>query len=123
MAASVCRVGSTVGRVLAKTRSVSVASTFPYSRLLLHVMYFMINTCLRGQASVSYAQSLVGAPETRLTALDNGLRIASEDTGHATCTVGLWISAGSRYESEKNNGAGFFLEHMAFKVSVVLIFI
>lgn len=31
--------------------------------------------------------------------------------------VGLWISAGSRYESEKNNGAGFLLEHMAFKVS------
>uniref|UniRef100_A0AAQ5X3U5 Mitochondrial-processing peptidase subunit beta n=1 Tax=Amphiprion ocellaris TaxID=80972 RepID=A0AAQ5X3U5_AMPOC len=64
---------------------------------------------------VSYAQSLLGAPETRLTSLDNGLRIASEETGHATCTVGLWISAGSRYESEKNNGTGFFLEHMAFK--------
>ena len=43
----------------------------------------------RGQASVSYAQSLVGAPETRLTALDNGLRIATEETGHATCTVRL----------------------------------
>uniref|UniRef100_A0A672INV7 Mitochondrial-processing peptidase subunit beta n=1 Tax=Salarias fasciatus TaxID=181472 RepID=A0A672INV7_SALFA len=70
---------------------------------------------LRGQASVSYAQSLLGAPETRVTPLENGLRVASEDTGHATCTVGLWISAGSRYESEKNNGAGFFLEHMAFK--------
>uniref|UniRef100_A0A8C5E7B8 Mitochondrial-processing peptidase subunit beta n=1 Tax=Gouania willdenowi TaxID=441366 RepID=A0A8C5E7B8_GOUWI len=69
----------------------------------------------RGQASVSYAQSLLGAPETRLTALDNGLRIASEETGQATCTVGLWISVGSRYEREKNNGAGFFLEHMAFK--------
>ncbi|KAM3877904.1 tubulin monoglycylase TTLL3-like [Diretmus argenteus] len=69
----------------------------------------------RGQASVSYAQSLLGAPETRLTALDNGLRIASEETGDATCTVGLWIDAGSRYESEKNNGTGFFLEHMAFK--------
>lgn len=41
----------------------------------------------RGQASVSYAQSLVGAPETRLTALDNGFRVASEETGHATCTV------------------------------------
>uniref|UniRef100_A0A8C4HPW8 Ubiquinol-cytochrome c reductase core protein 1 n=1 Tax=Dicentrarchus labrax TaxID=13489 RepID=A0A8C4HPW8_DICLA len=65
--------------------------------------------------SVSYAQSLVGAPETHLTTLDNGLRVASEETGHATCTVGLWISVGSRYESEKNNGAGFFLEHMAFK--------
>ncbi|KAM8917414.1 tubulin monoglycylase TTLL3-like [Spinachia spinachia] len=69
----------------------------------------------RGHASVSYAQSLLGGPETRLTSLDNGLRVASEETGHATCTVGLWIGAGSRYESEKNNGAGFFLEHMAFK--------
>uniref|UniRef100_A0A673INJ1 Mitochondrial-processing peptidase subunit beta n=1 Tax=Sinocyclocheilus rhinocerous TaxID=307959 RepID=A0A673INJ1_9TELE len=69
----------------------------------------------RGQASVSYAQSLLGAPETRLTTLSNGLRIASEETNQATCTVGLWIGCGSRYESEKNNGAGFFLEHMAFK--------
>lgn len=41
----------------------------------------------RGQASVSYAQSLLGAPETRLTTLDNGFRVASEETGHATCTV------------------------------------
>uniref|UniRef100_A0A6Q2WSN4 Ubiquinol-cytochrome c reductase core protein 1 n=1 Tax=Esox lucius TaxID=8010 RepID=A0A6Q2WSN4_ESOLU len=40
----------------------------------------------RGQATVTYAQSLLGAPETRLTALDNGLRIASEETGHNTCT-------------------------------------
>uniref|UniRef100_A0A8C5E9H4 Cytochrome b-c1 complex subunit 1, mitochondrial n=1 Tax=Gouania willdenowi TaxID=441366 RepID=A0A8C5E9H4_GOUWI len=97
MAASVCRVGSTVGRSLVKSRS----------PILLSLR--------RGQASVSYAQSLLGAPETRLTALDNGLRIASEETGQATCTVGLWISVGSRYEREKNNGAGFFLEHMAFK--------
>ncbi|XP_030229495.1 cytochrome b-c1 complex subunit 1, mitochondrial [Gadus morhua] len=94
--ASVCRVGSTVGRSLAKYRNPILLS-------------------LRRQSSVSYAQSLAGAPETRLTALDNGLRVASEETGHATCTVGLWIGAGSRYESEKNNGAGFFLEHMAFK--------
>uniref|UniRef100_G3P5B1 Mitochondrial-processing peptidase subunit beta n=1 Tax=Gasterosteus aculeatus aculeatus TaxID=481459 RepID=G3P5B1_GASAC len=97
MAASVCRVGSTVGQALAKTRSPVLLSL------------------RRGHASVSYAQSLLGAPETRLTTLDNGLRVASEETGHATCTVGLWIGAGSRYESEKNNGAGFFLEHMAFK--------
>uniref|UniRef100_A0A671K0Y8 Mitochondrial-processing peptidase subunit beta n=1 Tax=Sinocyclocheilus anshuiensis TaxID=1608454 RepID=A0A671K0Y8_9TELE len=69
----------------------------------------------RGQASVSYAQSLLGAPETRLSTLSNGLRIAAEETNQATCTVGLWIDCGSRYESEKNNGAGFFLEHMAFK--------
>jgi len=29
--------------------------------------------------------------------------------------VGVWIDAGSRYETSKNNGAAHFLEHMAFK--------
>lgn len=41
--------------------------------------------------------------------------MASEDSGLSTCTVGLWIDAGSRYENEKNNGTAHFLEHMAFK--------
>ncbi|KAJ8370688.1 hypothetical protein SKAU_G00107160 [Synaphobranchus kaupii] len=97
MAASVCRAGSAVRRALVKARSPALLSV----------------KC--GQASVSYAQSLLGIPETQLTTLDNGLRVASEETGHATCTVGLWIDCGSRYETEKNNGAGFLLEHMAFK--------
>uniref|UniRef100_A0A8C9VGV8 Ubiquinol-cytochrome c reductase core protein 1 n=1 Tax=Scleropages formosus TaxID=113540 RepID=A0A8C9VGV8_SCLFO len=69
----------------------------------------------RGQSSVSYAQSIQAYPETLLTTLDNGLRIASEETSHSTCTVGLWVNCGSRYETEKNNGAGFFLEHLIFK--------
>ncbi|XP_036389081.1 cytochrome b-c1 complex subunit 1, mitochondrial-like [Megalops cyprinoides] len=97
MAASVCRAGSAVGRALSKIRSPALLSG------------------RRGQASVSYAQSLLGIPETQLTTLDNGLRVASEETGHGTCTVGLWINCGSRYETEKNNGTGFFLEHLAFK--------
>ena len=29
--------------------------------------------------------------------------------------VGLWIDAGSRFETEENNGVAHFLEHMAFK--------
>ncbi|TVK90526.1 Cytochrome b-c1 complex subunit 1, mitochondrial [Bagarius yarrelli] len=97
MAASVCRFGGAVGQALAKARS----------PILLSLR--------RGQATVSYAQSLLSAPETRVTTLENGLRVASETTGHGTCTVGLWINVGSRYESEKNNGAGFFFEHLAFK--------
>lgn len=32
------------------------------------------------------------------------------------CQVGVWIEAGSRFEDVNNNGAGFFVEHMAFKV-------
>jgi len=50
-----------------------------------------------------------------VTQLDNGLRVASEDSGASTATVGLWIDAGSRSENENNNGVAHFLEHMAFK--------
>lgn len=51
-----------------------------------------------------------------MTTLDSGLRVASETVvGSETATVGVWIDAGSRYESASNNGAAHFLEHMAFK--------
>lgn len=45
-----------------------------------------------------------------------GIRVASEDWGSPTATVGIWIDAGSRYENSKNNGVAHFMEHMAFKV-------
>ncbi|KAJ7331283.1 hypothetical protein OS493_020073 [Desmophyllum pertusum] len=60
-------------------------------------------------------QSLYNVPETKVTTLANGLRVATEDSGLSTATVGLWIDAGSRFETEKNNGVAHFLEHMAFK--------
>uniref|UniRef100_A0A673CLD4 Mitochondrial-processing peptidase subunit beta n=1 Tax=Sphaeramia orbicularis TaxID=375764 RepID=A0A673CLD4_9TELE len=60
-------------------------------------------------------QVALNVPETKVTALENGLRVASEDSGLPTCTVGLWIDAGSRYENQRNNGTAHFLEHMAFK--------
>jgi len=66
-------------------------------------------------ASPSYEQLLNNLPETRVTTLKNGLRVATEDYGLPTCTVGIWIDAGSRFETEKTNGTAHFLEHMAFK--------
>ena len=45
------------------------------------------------------------------------MRVASEDSGAATATIGIWIDAGSRYENDENNGVAHFLEHMSFKVS------
>ncbi|GLH10886.1 hypothetical protein R5R35_013217 [Gryllus longicercus] len=66
-------------------------------------------------AAVNYQQALVNVPPTRVTCIDNGLRVASEDSGAPTATVGLWIDAGSRYENARNNGVAHFLEHMAFK--------
>lgn len=32
-----------------------------------------------------------------------------------TATVGVWIDAGSRFESDNTNGTAHFLEHMIFK--------
>lgn len=52
---------------------------------------------------------------TRISTTSNGLRVASEDLGGETATVGIWIDAGSRYESVENNGTAHFLEHMVFK--------
>lgn len=61
--------------------------------------------------------SLVSAlPETQVTTLPNGLRVASEKIPFAeTATVGIWINSGSRFESDENNGTAHFLEHILFK--------
>ena len=74
--------------------------------------YFGGNRLRSTQAAT---QVVLNVPETRVTCLENGLRVASEDSELSTCTVGLWIDAGSRYENEKNNGTAHFLEHMAFR--------
>jgi processing peptidase subunit beta len=54
-------------------------------------------------------------PHFEVSSSSNGVRVASETLPGETCTVGVWIDAGSRYETERNNGAAHFLEHMAFK--------
>merc|ERR1719186_183170 len=66
-------------------------------------------------AAASYEQTLLNVPPTRVSVLDNGMRVATEDSGAPTATVGLWIDTGSRFESDSNNGVAHFLEHMAFK--------
>uniref|UniRef100_A0A2K5RCR6 Cytochrome b-c1 complex subunit 1, mitochondrial n=1 Tax=Cebus imitator TaxID=2715852 RepID=A0A2K5RCR6_CEBIM len=53
--------------------------------------------------------------QTRVSKLNNGLHVASEQSSQPTCTVGVWIDVGSRFETEKNNRAGYFVEHLAFK--------
>ncbi|KAM7360477.1 ubiquinol-cytochrome c reductase core protein 1 [Cochliomyia hominivorax] len=76
-----------------------------------------VNVLKRYKASdaASLKKTLVNIPATQVTTLDNSLRVASEDSGASTATVGLWIDAGSRSETPQNNGVAHFLEHMAFK--------
>lgn len=58
----------------------------------------------------------IPAPITELSTLSNGLTVATEAQTHAqTATVGVWIDAGSRAETDATNGTAHFLEHMAFK--------
>eukprot|EP01059_Diplonema_ambulator_P030289 TRINITY_DN5125_c0_g1_i2.p1 TRINITY_DN5125_c0_g1~~TRINITY_DN5125_c0_g1_i2.p1 ORF type:complete len:313 (+),score=67.66 TRINITY_DN5125_c0_g1_i2:42-980(+) len=50
-----------------------------------------------------------------VSVLPNGFRVMTKDTGFETATVGVWIDAGSRFETWENNGVAHFLEHMTFK--------
>jgi processing peptidase subunit beta len=74
-----------------------------------------LSTRCMSLASAQFKQTLLNSPPTNITVLDNGMRVASEDSGAPTATVGLWIDTGSRYENDANNGVAHFLEHMAFK--------
>ncbi|RKY81082.1 hypothetical protein DRQ00_00675 [candidate division KSB1 bacterium] len=48
--------------------------------------------------------------------LTNGIRVISEQIPHVrSVSIGVWIIAGSRDETEENNGIAHFIEHMAFK--------
>lgn len=55
--------------------------------------------------------------ETRVTVLENGLRVASQNKFGQFCTVGLLINSGSRHEAKYLSGIAHFLEKLAFSVS------
>lgn len=57
-------------------------------------------------------------PETHITTLPNGIRVVTQTSPPSalhTATVGVWIDAGSRFETPQNNGTAHFLEHLIFK--------
>ena len=50
------------------------------------------------------------------TVLDNGIRIISERLDHLkSISLGIWVDAGSRDETETESGISHFIEHMIFK--------
>jgi mitochondrial-processing peptidase subunit beta len=71
---------------------------------------------LASAAPASFPDYVLRAPTTDVTTFSSGLRVASESVrGSETATVGVWIDAGSRYETAQNNGVAHFLEHLSFK--------
>jgi predicted Zn-dependent peptidase len=56
------------------------------------------------------------ASEIEVTTLANGLRVATDRMESVeTASLGVWVSAGTRYEAVEQNGISHLLEHMAFK--------
>ena len=50
------------------------------------------------------------------TVLDNGLTIVTERIPEfRSCSLGLWVGAGSRFESDEQAGLSHFIEHLMFK--------
>src|SRR5271170_6749833 len=67
------------------------------------------------RAFATPANSLIRPTQT--TTLGNGLSVATEYSPYLqTATVGIWIDAGSRAETDATSGTAHFLEHLAFKV-------
>jgi hypothetical protein len=53
--------------------------------------------------------------EVTISTLSNGLRVASLPSSSPIASVGVFVDAGSRYESVDNNGISHFLELMSLK--------
>ena len=53
------------------------------------------------------------APGTDVSKLGNEVQVATESNGMPTCTVGVYVKAGSRYDQAP--GAANFFEHMMYR--------
>ena len=65
----------------------------------------------------SHSPPTSASPSIKITTLPNRIRVATEDVPGHFAGVGLYIDAGSRYETSDNSGVSHFLDRMAFKVS------
>jgi processing peptidase subunit beta len=50
-----------------------------------------------------------------MTVLENGVRVCTEHMDSPLCAVGVFVDAGSRYETLETSGSAHFLEHLLFK--------
>uniref|UniRef100_A0A8C4GFY6 Mitochondrial-processing peptidase subunit alpha n=1 Tax=Dicentrarchus labrax TaxID=13489 RepID=A0A8C4GFY6_DICLA len=52
--------------------------------------------------------------ETKITTLENGLKVASQNKFGQFCTVGILVNSGSRHEAKYPSGIAHFVEKLAF---------
>ncbi|KFM72414.1 Mitochondrial-processing peptidase subunit alpha, partial [Stegodyphus mimosarum] len=100
------------------TRAVSKGSIVPVCRLSQNVDNAVWRTSLSEPLPSApkpiYATSENLNSETKVETLSNGLRVASQNKFGQSCTVGVVIDSGSRYEVAYPSGISHFLEKLAF---------
>jgi processing peptidase subunit alpha len=105
----------TVQKAATATRAASASASVP-ARQASSLSVLRVDEEWPGIPALKPAHDLP-VPETEMTTLSNGLRIASQETyGQSSC-IGVLVDSGSRFENDANNGASHLLEHMAFKTT------
>ena len=64
----------------------------------------------------TFSSTVSKFPTTQITTLPNKIRVATDNTPGHFSSVGLYIDAGARHETQHNSGVFHFLDRMAFKV-------
>jgi processing peptidase subunit alpha len=62
------------------------------------------------------ASTIPAPPPPQITTLSNKLRVVTESTPGHFHAVGVYVDAGSRYETKRNSGISHLMDRLAFKV-------
>jgi hypothetical protein len=71
---------------------------------------------LATSAPLRKAATLDRDPNLKVTTLPNGVRVATDPTPGHFVAAGVYVDAGSRYESSRTTGAAHMTDRLAFKV-------
>jgi len=72
---------------------------------------------LPGLPLATFIKPSITSTNTKVTTLENGIRVASEAKFGQFCTVGVCIDSGSRYEVAFPSGISHYLEKLAFNAT------
>ena len=72
---------------------------------------------MKGFPTIVQEYSKASTGLCKVTTLPNGIRVASENTPGHLSAVGVYVDAGSRYETATTRGVSHILDRLAFKVS------
>jgi hypothetical protein len=64
---------------------------------------------------ITSAAPKTGVSAVQISTLSNGVKVVSQDSSCPGATIGVYVAAGSRFESAANAGTAHFIERLAFK--------